>query len=192
MHELRELTPTLRECIADLLNSVETQGRWPTSLPGPLGILLPKSGTEDPMDRRPIWLMPMTYRMWAGHRAGIWSAWRLQWHGETPFEGADSLAWETSLHQEAALGRGDAFAMVALDWKKAYDGITLDILGQTLQAAGVPTWASGPLLGMYASKRRLRVGRVIGPEWKPTSGIPAGCPTAVFALAVCTHLGPRW
>ena len=90
------------------------------------------------------------------------------------------------MRQEAALGRGDAFAMVALDWKKAYDGITLDVLGQTLQAAGVPTWASGPLLGMYASKRRLRVGRVIGPEWKPTSGIPAGCPIAVFALAVCT------
>ena len=42
VHELRELTPTLRECIADLLNTVETQGRWPTSLPGPLGILLPR------------------------------------------------------------------------------------------------------------------------------------------------------
>ena len=92
MHELRELTPTLRECIADLLNAVETQGRLPTSLPGPLGILLPKGGTEDPMDRRPIWLMPMIYRMWASHRAGAWSTWRLQWPGETPFEGADSLA----------------------------------------------------------------------------------------------------
>ena len=55
MHELRELTPTLREGIADLLNEVETQGRWPNSIPGPLGILLPKGGTEDPMDRRPIW-----------------------------------------------------------------------------------------------------------------------------------------
>ena len=53
VHELRELTPALRECIADILNAVETQGRWPTSLPGPLGILLPKGGTEDPMDRRP-------------------------------------------------------------------------------------------------------------------------------------------
>ena len=106
VHELRELTPTLRECIADLLNAVETQGRWPSSLPGPLGILLPKGGTEDPMDRRPIWLMPMVYRMWASHRASTWAAWRLQWPGETPFEGADSLAWETSLHQEAALGRG--------------------------------------------------------------------------------------
>ena len=48
LHELRELTPTLQECIADLLNAVETQGRWPTSIPGPLGILLPKGGTEDP------------------------------------------------------------------------------------------------------------------------------------------------
>ena len=47
-------------------------------------------------------------------------------------------------------------------------------------------WASGPLLDMYANRRRLRVGRVIGPEWKPTGGIPAGCPIAVFALAVCT------
>ena len=97
MHELRELTPTLRECIADLLNTVETQGRWPTSLPGSLGILLPQGGTGDPMDRRPTWLMPMVYRMWAGHRASLWATWRLQWPGETLFEGADSLAWETSL-----------------------------------------------------------------------------------------------
>ena len=92
----------------------------------------------------------------------------------------------TSLHQEAALGGGDDFAMVALGWKKAYDGSTLEILAQTLQAAGVPAWASGPLLRMYANRRRLSVGRVIGPEWNPTSGIPAGCPIAVFALAVCT------
>ena len=39
-----------------------------------------------------------------------------------------------------------------------------------------------PLLDMYATERRLLVGRVTGPEWKPTSGIPI----AVFALAVCT------
>ena len=48
VHELRELTPTLREGIADLLNEVETQGRWPTSLPGPLGILLPKGAPRTP------------------------------------------------------------------------------------------------------------------------------------------------
>ena len=38
---------------------------------------------------------------------------------------------------------------------------------------------------MYAAERRLRVDRVIGPEWRPTSSIPAGCPIAVFALAKC-------
>ena len=76
--------------------------------------------------------------------------------------------------------------MVALGWQKAYDGSTLEILAQTLQTAGVPAWASGPLLDTYANRRRLRVGWVIGPRWKPTGGIPAGCPIADFALAVCT------
>ena len=131
--------------------------------------------------------MPMIYRLWAARRARLWAAWRLLWPGETPFEGADSLAWEASLHMEAAAARGVYFAMVALDWKKAYDGISLEILSRILSEAGVPWWARGPMLHMYQAERRLRVGRAIGEPWAPSCGIPAGCPIAVFALAVCTR-----
>ena len=61
--EMRAWPHWLHDATADLLNEVETRGAWPKELPGPLGILLPKGGTDDPLDRRPIWLMPTLYRL---------------------------------------------------------------------------------------------------------------------------------
>ena len=59
---MRAWPPHLHEAAAALPDEVEQTGKWPTELGGPLGILLEKGGTTDPMDRRPIWLMPMIYR----------------------------------------------------------------------------------------------------------------------------------
>ena len=60
---MRDWPSWLHTCTAQLLNKVESEGVWQSELPGPIGILLPKGGTEDPLDRRPIWLMPMLYRV---------------------------------------------------------------------------------------------------------------------------------
>ena len=87
---------------------------------------------------------------------------------------------------EAASANESAFGIVALDWKKAYDGVALDILGDTLGRTGIPPWAPNPLMDMYTRHRRIRVGTLVGNEWQPTCGIMAGCAVAVFVLAVCT------
>ena len=34
-------------------------------MPRPLGILLPKGGSGEALGKRPDWLMPMVYRLWA-------------------------------------------------------------------------------------------------------------------------------
>ena len=84
------------------------------------------------MDRRPIWLMPMLYRVWASRGSRDWAQWRLGWEGETEFREADTLAWDVALAMEAAAANGDEFGILALDWRKAYDGIDLQTLGGTL------------------------------------------------------------
>ena len=129
VYEMRAWPPHLHNAAAALLEDVERTGVWPAELGGPLGILLEKGGTTDPMDRRPIWLMPMLYRVWASRRSRDWAQWRLGWEGETEFRGADTRAWDVALAMEAAAANGDEFGLLALDWRKAYDGIGLRTLG---------------------------------------------------------------
>ena len=128
---------------------MEKTGKWPDTLPGPLGILLPKGGSDEPLDRRPIWLMPMIYRIWATRRARDWAYWRICWEREGDFQGADALAWDVALASEAASSQGLTFGIVALDWKKGYDGVSLEILANTLAKAQIPEWALNPLMDMY-------------------------------------------
>eukprot|EP00974_Lingulodinium_polyedra_P063166 6096943-Lingulodinium_polyedra.AAC.1 len=60
--ELAALPDELLGWVCELFDLVEEVGRWPELVPE--GILLPKPGGDpaDPMDRRPIWLLPMLYR----------------------------------------------------------------------------------------------------------------------------------
>ena len=67
------------------------------------------------------------------------------------FEGAGAIMWETSLHQEAALGRGDCFATVALCDGITYGGITNTYDGNTLDILlNKPCWRQGYPTGRQA------------------------------------------
>ena len=54
-------------CIAQLFRAVETAGRWPAALRGGVICLLPKGGaqvtTKDPLEARPVVLLPLLYRL---------------------------------------------------------------------------------------------------------------------------------
>eukprot|EP00974_Lingulodinium_polyedra_P059850 5768183-Lingulodinium_polyedra.AAC.1 len=62
-----------------VLDAVEDAGAWPDLHPE--GLLLPKPGGDgaDPMQRRPIWLLPMLYRVWAAGRARDMADWIARW-----------------------------------------------------------------------------------------------------------------
>ena len=76
--ELRLIPDAIIELIAELLNAVEGGTPWPKELAAPEGLLLDKPGGDptDPMAKRPIWLLPMVYRVWATRRAPLLAAWR--------------------------------------------------------------------------------------------------------------------
>eukprot|EP00974_Lingulodinium_polyedra_P002330 217238-Lingulodinium_polyedra.AAC.1 len=69
------------------------------------------------MQRRPIWLLPMVYRVWAAVRARDMASWIARW-GEGALRGAEELAWELAVELEAAEVAGERIAGAALDWRK--------------------------------------------------------------------------
>jgi hypothetical protein len=185
--ELRLLPDEVLELVALLFGAVEVQGSWPARLCAPEGLLLPEGGASnpgDPMDRRPIWLLPMFYRVWAAGRARLFAKWRASWPDGDGGFGAEELAWELALDLEAAEAAGEDICGAALDWRKAFDSIPLCNLDMLLRRAGLPDWLRQPVVAAYTAKRRLRVEGAIGASWGPTSGILPGCALAVFVLSV--------
>jgi len=59
-------------CVAELFKVVETFRRWPAALRGGVICLLPKAGvqatTVNPLETRPVVLLPLLYRIWAYKR----------------------------------------------------------------------------------------------------------------------------
>eukprot|EP00974_Lingulodinium_polyedra_P013806 1338928-Lingulodinium_polyedra.AAC.1 len=60
--ELSLLPDEVLELLVAVFDAIERTGGWPDVTPE--GLLLPKAGGDqaDPMQRRPIWLLPMVYR----------------------------------------------------------------------------------------------------------------------------------
>eukprot|EP00959_Pyramimonas_sp_CCMP1952_P358824 7513580-Pyramimonas_sp.AAC.1 len=65
------------------------------------------------MERRPIWLLPMIYRVWAAGRARLFARWRLSWAGEDVQRGAEELVWELAVELEAAEALSEVLAGAA-------------------------------------------------------------------------------
>ena len=112
--------------------------------------LFPEAGgsPDDPMQRRPVALLPVPYRLWARLRLPAVEGWRASWDpavGDTP-KGADGQAWDLAWDWPAP--------PPAVDMTKRYDSIRLPFLRRVLSAAGWPAGVLEPLLAAAASHRR--------------------------------------
>ena len=153
--ELKLCAPLL-QWVAELLTIVEDTGAWPAELSRGETVLLPKGGSSDPLDRRPITLLPIQYRIWASLRATQLRAW-MRKSGIPPLvEGArgtmlsaEHLGLLLALELEEAQAFGQALVGVAVDRSKCYDHLGFGYVRAMLQAAGVPSWVANPLLAMY-------------------------------------------
>ena len=177
--------------VAALLRTVERTGSWPSGLARAEVVLLPKGDGDvvvAPLQRRPITLLPVVYRLWARLRQGAVAAWRRQWDPACGLArlGAEGQAWQLAWDADVARARGEAAAGLAVDFSKCYDGVRLPLLRRALAASAWPVALVGPLLAAYGAPRSLRVGGALGEPWEPACGIPAGCPLAVDVLAVLT------
>ena len=129
--ERRPWPESVRAALAASLRPVEALGWWPIGLRCAETVLLPKAGGDagGPMQRRPITLLPLVYRLWAKLRVRDMEACRALWDPAVTCArfGAEGQAWELAWHAMLA-GRADGIAGVAVDFRKCYDHIRLDQL----------------------------------------------------------------
>eukprot|EP00974_Lingulodinium_polyedra_P087513 8482373-Lingulodinium_polyedra.AAC.1 len=107
-------------------------------------MLLPKPGADpaEALDRRPIWLLPVLYRIWAAGRAQDWSQWAAVWGGQPSPRGAAEPAWELAMELDTAEVAGQAVAGAVLDWRKVFDNVPLGRVEEALRRARVPGWVA--------------------------------------------------
>ena len=188
--EMRLWPGHLLRGLAACFRLVEQLGRWPAALATADVVLLPKPGgdPDNPLQRRPITLLPIPYRLWARLRLPAVEGWRALWDPavEDAPKGADGQAWDLAWDLACAAPAHQEVAGMAVDMAKCYDTVRLPLLRRVLTAAGWPAAILGPLLAAYSFRRRLRIGDAVGDFHRPCSGIPAGCPLAVAALSVLT------
>ena len=181
--------PVLWERVAEFLELVEKGQRWPEQLRCALICMLLKGGSDDPIDLRPVALLPAIYRLWAALRvqdfrramaaAGLCS------HLDGVPD-AESQAVFLALNFEQAATLDDQVVAVALDFSKAYDRMPLGLLRELARAVDMPPWIVGPALDMYSATRRLKMDEAIGPGVKPTHGLIPGCNLATEWMALAT------
>ena len=94
------------ERVADIFNQIENQGNWPEALAQAVIPLIPKPGGDaTPQNLRPITVLPVLYRAWAGERYDQLEKWVTTWADKELFGGikeaeAMQAALETSLDIE--------------------------------------------------------------------------------------------
>ena len=72
--------------VADLLREVERLGKWPARMAEGYTALIPKEGPPGPLQTRPLSVLSMVYRLWAGVHL------------------VDAIEWQESWAQPAAFG----------------------------------------------------------------------------------------
>ena len=79
--DLRLWPPHLVSALVALFRAVEQFGRWPLGLAAADVVLLPKPGAcaDEVLQRRPVTLLPVIYRLRARLRLHAVDAWRAQW-----------------------------------------------------------------------------------------------------------------
>ena len=174
------------EALAAILRLVERLGEWPHGWAANTVCLLPKGGTRDAGDRRPIVLLSAVYRVWAATRAHPFRRW-LRSVGVLPARtrGADEQAGLLGLHKACA--RGGRVAGLTVDWSKCYDRLPLAALEEAVRAARIPPAVWRPMLAAYRLPRLVRADGLGAPARSPSCGLAPGCPAATDWLALVMH-----
>ena len=105
--------------------------------------------TKDPLEARPVVLLPLLYRLWAYRRGREIGTWLKKNGMEGLPEGAGSAeAYSTMLaaELERALVLDEPLLAVCIDLSKAYDTVRLDLLEHLYSNSGLPTEVWRPML----------------------------------------------
>ena len=119
--------------------------------------MLPKGGTGEPDDYRPIFLLSVYYRISAKARGQPFTKF-LKSAGITISHvprAADALAYDLVLRLAASIAGHPPTSGLALDWSKCYDHLVLDLLRLVGTRVGIPAALLAPTLQAYAQPRAV-------------------------------------
>ena len=198
VHELRQLPHELLRLFAEVFNEVERSGEWPEQLMHAMICLIPKPGSSgEPLSQRPISITPVLYRVWAAIRVKP----ALKWleiiapedlHGCRPGHGAEDLIWHLAARIEEAHLTGRPLHGVALDFKKCFDTVPIDLTFRLAAELGFDARVLRTLRAAYRTmQRHFRASGTIGEGFLPTNGIMQGCPISVVLINVLVGVWMR-
>jgi hypothetical protein len=187
--ELRAMGTIGADLLAAFYTVVERAGTWPNDIRHSFVAMLPKGGSQDPDDRRPIVLLSVIYRVWAKARGPLFQRF-LKSCGILPTGTAPSaadLAYDTACRIALHRTGGTQTHGLALDWSKCYDHLVLRLLQDVATAAGIPPAIAKPMLSAYQQPRAVILDGMVANERSPTAGLAPGCPRATDWLAMVVH-----
>ena len=132
------------DLMAQCFETVERTGGWPDGLTQAVVPLIPKEGGDaTPQNQRPITVLPVLYRAWAGMRYDDLREWQASWAEECMFGGiaeveAAMAALETALESEEAMLDLSPLIAAFLDYSKFCDQLPREILWPLARHWGAP------------------------------------------------------
>lgn len=186
--DLKALPRAILEYLVLFYELVEATGEWPQALQCAAVTLIPKGEGAEPLDQRPLSVMPVVYRIWAAIYVRKLLPWQEKWihrsqHGCRAKHSTSDAILRTALGLEQAMLDGEDLCGAALDFSKAFDNIPIAIALRLLRELGLPDEILGPLTAMYANlERRFKIRGSVGEAFRATNGIMQGCPLSVLLL----------
>ena len=149
------------QLLADFLNRIEKEGRWPTNLAIAKAAFLHKDDPVNagPLDLRILLMVPSLNRRWASARLLAIDRWIKSWatsdmFAGLPGQGAQDAWYSTSILTEYLSCTGQQFSGGAADIYKCFDQIKRGIVYKRMKGAGIP---EGILQGYINFQEALQV-----------------------------------
>ena len=192
LEDIRSLPERVLGWLAHLLREVERRGKWPARLAEGYTALIPKEGPSGPLNTRPLTVVSMVYRLWAGVHLVDAIAWQEAWahpaaFGFRPARSALDGVAVTQVLLELCRLQGWAVAGMSIDYVKCFDLIPQAVVLALAMELGMDPGTCRALRAMYKQLRRaFKVAGALGLWWQATNGILQGCPLSTILVNVLT------
>ena len=197
--ELRLLPYSIWELLATFLNALEADPdpTWPRALSWGSIPLLPKEGPPGPLNLRPLTILSVIYRIWAGIRASQLRGWQETWihrslhGGRAGHETLDGV-FETNLDIEQAQLDAKELFLLLLDYKKLFDFILQEHIWALAAIWGMPKSIIRMLRSFYINLLSVfKFNGHFGDPWKRTNSLAQGCSFSMMLQTYKYLLGPE-
>eukprot|EP00435_Cladocopium_sp_Y103_P045090 s956_g12.t2 len=197
--DLVNLTDHHIQCILDMFSAIEQGAAWPQQLCiGLIHSLQKRADSSTANGFRPITVMSMLYRVYAGIRSGQILAQLAAWSdfmqcGFLRKRQAADLWYFVGVCIEVSFQTGSAVHGLVADLVKAYNTLPRAPTFEFLRILGLPDWFMRMWsVHLTSFTRHFLVRRVTGKAILSQTGFPEGCPLSCAAMTAVDLLWHTW